>query len=86
MDLTALAGLTGRPRRAKYLQLKAKANAERRLLRRARSPFQEEIAEMRKVSLLPPKFSSPAAMGLSEAERRRLRNALKTMRQRHRRG
>lgn len=80
----ALGALTGKPRRAAYLALKAASNAQRRAKRRLPTEHAHRISELKKVSLLPP-LSRALDAGLTEAELRQIRNKLKAQRKRHRR-
>ncbi len=78
-EYTALAkrleGLTGKPRRAKYLALQAEATIARRVWSRHPSPHAVIIAEMKRACLLP----APGP-DISEDDRRKVRNKLKAMR------
>ncbi len=76
MNLSSLEGLTGKPRRAAYLRLRAEANEQRRAERRQLTPAKRMIREMVRAQLLP----APMSDGLTEDERRKIRNKLKAAR------
>ena len=72
---TLLDGLTGPARRTAYLKLKAAAVAHKRIQRRLSTPHAEAIRELKMAALLP-----GAGSGLTEDERRKLRNRMKAAR------
>lgn len=80
MDLAALNGLTGKPRRALYLKLRAEANAARRAKARLPTRHAVVIRSLIHAQMLP----APGVDGLTADEHRKLRNKLKAMRRKQR--